>query len=224
MPILRRVLFDLLNLIRNGVEDPANRVSYTTDSFVGDGSTENFKFTEDKVKNVKSVKLNGNEAVIRDDYFFDGDYLKFSDAPEDGSTIVVEYGYGYSFIYPGYRLSDNTKAPQITIQLIGPTQRDKTIGASRVNYNINPQVDVWCDISDSYSVDDGQNLRGSSLRDYMTDQLINAIRERRVRYPDIIKLRIADMRNVEENVEDLNLTRKTIDLDLKFEYKKKQEV
>lgn len=218
----------VIYVLRNSIPDPANRKGVQEESFIADAGNNVFDLDTTNLKSIMYVKVDGEEKRFKDKYLpnFDDNNVEVYGL-EDGDVVTIKYVCDYSFIYPGYRLSSNLETPQITVLQDGPSQIDVSIGGARKHYEILVQIDIWVDINDSFVINsddfddfdigyeiDDEVFNGSKLRDFLADQVIRTVDKKRGWIPNIVSMRVAGARDVEGNVEDMGVTRKTIDVEV----------
>ena len=200
--IVRDSLMDMVVMLANNLEDPAKRTTSYTDTWTltNEGTA---SFTKDKVQNVRWVKLDGVELKYRNDYtvdYFNGE-IHFTESTS--GSVDANYDYGSPWIYPDFPRLEDVTLPRISITQIGPTQRDLTVGASNIIYEFTEQVDIWTDRKTTYTFH-GEPCKGGKLREFIADDLVNVIRDKRLWIPNTSDMRISSMTPTVEEIKREN--------------------
>jgi len=206
--MLRESLMDYLTLLRNNLDDPADRpTTYTESRSVTDADI--FPFEDnDRCKNVYWVELDGTEQVYRTDYKvnYDDQQLEVLQGTWTG-TVDVKYDYGSTWVYPEFPRLEDVTLPRVSIKEVGPAQEDYTIGGERILYRRIFQTDTWCDEDTEYSYKNTR-AQGPKLREFITDDLYKLVRENRTWIPRVANMRIATLTTPVEEVERKGGTRR----------------
>lgn len=202
--VLQESIQDYIVHLRNQLTDPQGRGSSKTDTWPNASNQGTFTLTETSVKNVSGVSVDGNSKSLRTDYTVEYNPAGSSDkvimdSPVTGS-VDITYSYGKTWIYPEFpRLKDVT-LPRVSVIRIGPSEDDRYIGESNIIYSQTFQTDVWVDRSTECTIN-GVNYSGASLRDYIGDQILDAVRGNgRDWIPNQYYMRIASIENTTEEV------------------------
>lgn len=206
--VIRNALTDFCFLLRNNLTDPAGRPSTHTDTWILDNEG-TATFTQNKVTNVRWVKLDGNELAYRDDYSVDYINKEIHFAELTTGSVDANYDYGSTWIRPDFPRLEDVTLPRISITQIGPTQRDLTVGASNIIYEFTEQVDIWTDRKTSYAFH-GESCKGGKLREFIADDLVNVIRDKRLWIPQVSDLRISSVTNTVEEITRQNKPVRTL--------------
>lgn len=199
MTIARDVFEDFCVLLRNSLSDPASRPSNTTGTWVASNEA-TFSFANSGVKNVRSVTLDGVSKLLRTDYtvdYFNGE-LEFV-SPVTG-TAIADYDYGSTWIFREYPRLEDATMPRISITQLGPAEDVLTIGNSKILYRLRHQVDIWCDYPTSYTIS-GETFLGPKLRDKLTDDVVEIIKDNRDWIPNVIDSRVVAVDRSMEEIE-----------------------
>lgn len=206
--VIRDSLLDLVVMLRNNLTDPAQRPTGTTESWVVSNQG-TVSMTQAKVKNVRSVELNGTSLLYRTDYTVDYINRKILFTNLVSGTVDANYDYGSSWIYPQFPRLEDVTLPRISITQIGPSQIDLTVGASNILYEFTEQIDIWTDRSASYTFK-GEPCSGPKLRDFIADELVEAIKDKRLWIPNTLDMRITTMVPSVEEVTRKNKPARTV--------------
>lgn len=177
----------LLAFLRNKIADPAGRGTDTQEALIGDG-TDTLTLSNKAIRNVRNVTVNGAQKIEFKDYTLIKDdpsdptsfpKIVFVDAPPSDSTIIVDYHYGQTWIYPG-TVEEGYRSPRITITHISTREEESGLGdlvdaSNKGVFNYSwYQFDIWVKKGDSHLIN-GVYYSGGKLVDKLADDIIVAL-------------------------------------------------
>lgn len=207
--VLKTALQDFVVMLRNNLTDVASRPSSQTDTFPSLTNATTVTLSQTPVRNVNWVKLDGGSVTYRDGYTVDYLNGEIDFSPSVSGSVDVLYGYGQTFIYPGWPRLEDVTLPRISVTQIGPTQIDLTVGGNQIAYEFTETVDVWTDRNTTYTKD-GESVKGPKLADYIADDIVGVIRNKRLWIPNTLNMRVSSVRSMTDEIARKGKTARTI--------------